>query len=184
MPTTHIKWTPEKDHTLLLAILAAAPQVDVRTIAFHAGLTVNNVHWRLYTLRKDAAKMRMNAESERSPAAPSKKRASTDSQSSKSIKKRKTAPVSSRGRKRNLKIEDTSDEESLMSKLGDDSEEEHTPSLVDDEDRDETGPSSIEPETPIKVLPRRRVKLEPGSYKKLDAGSDFDFGEEEDELFE
>ncbi|KAK6528741.1 hypothetical protein TWF694_003980 [Orbilia ellipsospora] len=184
MPATNIKWTPDNDRLLLLAILAASPPIDVATVAFHAGLTVNNVQWRLYTLRKNAAKMRISAGGEASPIIPSKKRATSDSRTSSPIKKRKVAPIAKRGRKRNLKIEDTSDEESLMSKLEDDSEEEQTPSLVDEDGRDETGPSSIEPETPIKNLPRRRVKLEPGSYKKLDEGSELEFDDDGEEWFE
>ncbi|EPS41067.1 hypothetical protein H072_5047 [Dactylellina haptotyla CBS 200.50] len=163
-PRKNIKWTPEADQNLLLAILAAGPSIDVATVAANAGLTTNNVAWRLHTLKKNAAKLRANNNGGTQPVTFSKKRAYPSSEASSSpMKKARTAK--GKGKKRRV-IDDTTDEESLKSLLGSETEAEETPCLQDEEGEEkETSPSSIEPESPTKVLPRRKARLEPGRIR-------------------
>ncbi|KAF3921435.1 hypothetical protein ABW21_db0203721 [Orbilia brochopaga] len=173
-----MQWTPQADQKLLLAIIAASPHpVDAAKVALYAGLTKNNVIWRLRTLGKEAKELHAQPEGdETTTATPSKKRSLPSEATLPSKRKRTTK----NGGKKNLKFEDTSDEEPMTPPLSYDSDGDGTSSLRDDSDREEeTGPSSIEPETPpTKIMPRRRVKLEPGSYAKIANAYD-----SEDELF-
>ncbi|KAF3918864.1 hypothetical protein ABW20_dc0102723 [Dactylellina cionopaga] len=169
MAPPRVQWTHEADRRLLLAVIASTPNLDIKTVAFHGGFTTNNVSWRFHVLKKEAAQLRIKSECGELTPTPSKKRAvpSSDSPSPSLGKKRKLA-----AKKKKALFEDTSDEEPLTPKFDGESESEETPSLHDDEG-EETGPSSIEPESvATKVLPRRKVKLEPGAYKRLAGVSD------------
>ncbi|KAK6341003.1 hypothetical protein TWF696_009315 [Orbilia brochopaga] len=178
MGRSNMQWTPQADQKLLLAIIAASPSpVDIAKVALLTGWTKNNISWHLYTLKKDAAKLRANLEGgETSVSTTSKKRSSPSEDTSPSKKKR----TAKGGKKKNLKFEDTSDEEPMTPKTWD-SDDDGTPSLRDETDNEEeTGPSSIEPETPpTKIMPRRGVKLEPGDYAKMINAYD-----SEDEFFD
>ncbi|KAJ6262213.1 hypothetical protein Dda_3018 [Drechslerella dactyloides] len=169
MGRQHMQWTPQADQNLLLAVLATSPPIDNAKVAAYAGLTKNNVKWRLHTLDKEAAKRRAATEGGESPfSTPSKKRPSTYAEATPpNFKKKRVAKA---GKKKSIKDEDTSDGESLTPQVFSDSDDNCVPSLRDDygTEGEETGPSSIEPETPpTKIMPRRSVKLEKGDYAKI-----------------
>ncbi|RVD88457.1 uncharacterized protein DFL_002642 [Arthrobotrys flagrans] len=181
MPKKIAAWTPETDRILLLAIIATSGSPSLPTIASFTGYSLNSIKWRFHILKKEATSLRDKSQdtgADNKPSSPaSKKRANPNSVTSSPIKKRKTSPK--RGKRKNAIFRDTSDEEPPTPIFTESEEEEQTPSLRNDGEEDETGTSSIEPVTPTKVRPQRKVKPAPGYYKLLDEGSEPEFEEGE-----
>ncbi|KAF3931778.1 hypothetical protein ABW19_dt0204714 [Dactylella cylindrospora] len=163
-----MKWTLEADRSLLLAILAANENsnYDYAKIGKFAGVEKGQVTWRFHILRKEVKAMRAGAGA--GTTTPSKKRSSPSSTES-SPKKRKV------GRRVRI-LEDTSEEEPMTPRMEDEDDHEETPELEDDDAED--SPPAMGPATPTKVLPRRKARLQPGAYKKLDGESESEYNEE------